>query len=76
MFWACWSNKNNVRDGWIGKAWMNGEKREKAVSSLIAPIGLTIDQDRGHLYWADSFTFKIERLNVKTNERKVCFDVL
>ncbi len=73
MFWSNWAKSpQSDEDGWIERAWMNGNNRTKIVTNVVWPMGLTVDAEGSFLYWVDANSFKVERIGVlEANTRKV-----
>lgn len=67
MYWGQWTTP-----GVIMRAAMDGSNRTFFVENdLTWPNGLTIDHIAGRLYWCDSFTDRIERINLDGTNRMV-----
>ena len=53
-----WSNENEIRGSLL-----NGDEVRTVVGGLLRPIGLAVDAEAGHIYWAEDGVGRIGRAN-------------
>ncbi|XP_078394216.1 low-density lipoprotein receptor-related protein 1-like, partial [Cetorhinus maximus] len=77
LYWTDWEeDPKDTRRGKIERAWMDGTNRNVFVTSktILWPNGLSLDSQKGILYWCEAYYDRIERIFLNGTDRRSVYE--
>ena len=82
MYWSDWPpgltgkettfDSSNQEKGIIESSWLDGSNRKSFIDEeVVWANGLTIDSEKGRLFWCDSYLQTIESVNIETGSNRL-----